>query len=57
MSSHFRDCTKLDQKGRETWGRVARASLAGRSGGEGQDKYNTKNKPYHAAVVIDVCPE
>jgi len=30
--------TKLDQKGREWWGRVARASLAGRSGGKGQDQ-------------------
>ena len=30
ISSHFRDSTKLDQKGREWWGRVARASLAGR---------------------------
>jgi len=28
ISSHFGDRTKLDQKGRERWGRVARASLA-----------------------------
>jgi len=39
ITCHFRNCTKLvNQKGRARWGRVARASIAGRSGGKGQDE-------------------
>ena len=35
ISSHFRDSTKLDQKGRGWWRRVTRTSPAGRNGGKG----------------------
>jgi len=42
ISSHFKDRTKLDQKGRKRWGRVVRASLPGRSGGEGKDKVHSR---------------
>ena len=52
---------KLDQKGREWWGRVARASLAGKSGGKGQDKVHSHiqldegpfGRPYNSNDQID----
>ena len=60
ISCHFRDRKKLDQKGRERWGRVARVSLAGRSGGEGQDKVHSRiqlvEKPAWAPVQHETKP-
>ena len=51
ISSHFRDNTKLDQKGREWWGRVARASLAGRSGGKGHPTRQHSRKTSSPALL------